>query len=84
MSSSSRLAFSFDFYRGVITALRIHLQEFSYSAKSLMFPLPVPGSQPRREPIKWDAAYPYRGLGFREIDADGTKIAIAEFPVRKV
>ena len=55
-----------------------------HSAKSLMFPLPAPGSQPKREPIKWDAAYPYRGLGFREIDADGTKIAIAEFPVRKV
>jgi len=38
-----------------------------HSAKSLIFPLPAPGSQPKRDPIKWDPAAPYRGLGFREI-----------------
>ncbi|CAG9184903.1 metallophosphoesterase family protein [Cupriavidus pampae] len=40
-----------------------------HAARSLMFPLPPPGSQPRREPLPWDAAQPYRGLGWREITA---------------
>jgi 3',5'-cyclic AMP phosphodiesterase CpdA len=41
-----------------------------HSAKSLMFPLPAPGSQPKRTPVAWDPAQPYRGLGFREIEAE--------------
>lgn len=51
-----------------------------HSAKSLMFPLPAPQSQPKREPIKWDPEHPFRGLGFREIDADAAarKLAIDE------
>ena len=36
-----------------------------HSAKSLIFPLPAPKSQPKRDPLKWDASQPYRGLGFR-------------------
>jgi len=36
----------------------------------LMFPLPAPGSAPKRAPIPWDAAAPYKGLGYREIEAD--------------
>ena len=54
-----------------------------HSAKSLIFPLPAPGSQPKREPIKWDPAEPYRGLGYRSVDA-GVKKAeyeITEYPV---
>jgi len=27
-------------------------------------------SQPKREPVAWDPAQPYRGLGFREIEAE--------------
>jgi hypothetical protein len=42
-----------------------------HSAKSLIFPLPAPGSQPKRDPVKWDPAEPYRGLGFREVKRDG-------------
>jgi hypothetical protein len=42
-----------------------------HAAKSLIFPLPAPGSQPKREPVRWDAAYPYRGLGFRDVAGDG-------------
>ncbi|HEY9714638.1 MAG TPA: metallophosphoesterase [Chroococcales cyanobacterium] len=38
-----------------------------HSAKSLMLPLPAPGSQPKRQPILWSAAEPYKGLGFRNI-----------------
>ena len=56
-----------------------------HSAKSLIFPLPAPGSQPTREPIRWDAAQPYRGLGYREVAAKNPPpaYAITEFPVRR-
>ena len=56
-----------------------------HSAKSLIFPLPVAGSQPKREPIKWDASQPYKGLGFRQVEAEPAKAnyAITELPVGK-
>ena len=41
-----------------------------HAAKSLMFPLPAPGSVPKRQPLPWDAAAPYKGLGFRDVEAD--------------
>ncbi|HEY9682272.1 MAG TPA: metallophosphoesterase [Oculatellaceae cyanobacterium] len=40
-----------------------------HSAKSLMLPLPAPGSVPKREPIAWNASEPYKGLGFRSVEA---------------
>src|SRR5262249_48094754 len=53
-----------------------------HAAKGLMFPLPAPGSQPKRDPIKWDAEHPYRGLGFREVEAEKpAKYDIVERPV---
>jgi hypothetical protein len=56
-----------------------------HSAKSLIFPLVAPGSKPKREPVPWDPAQPYQGLGFRGVDADVEKAAyqITEYPVRK-
>jgi len=56
-----------------------------HSAKSLMFPLPAPGSQPKRDPVPWDPAQPYRGLGFRNVDAEVAKaeFEIVEIPVQK-
>ena len=56
-----------------------------HAAKSLIFPLPAPGSQPKRTPIPWDAANPYRGLGFRDVDADAKDayFKIKELPVIK-
>jgi hypothetical protein len=56
-----------------------------HSAKSLIFPLPAPGSQPKREPVKWDPSAPYRGLGYREVAAKNPPpaYAITEFPVQK-
>ena len=35
-----------------------------HSAKSLMFPLPAPGSQPKRPPLAWEAAAPYAAWAF--------------------
>ncbi len=54
-----------------------------HSAKSLIFPLPAPGSQPKRTPLPWDASAPYKGLGFREIEAEaaGSALKVVEFPV---
>ncbi|RZI43893.1 twin-arginine translocation signal domain-containing protein [Herbaspirillum sp. HC18] len=56
-----------------------------HSAKSLMFPLPAPGSQPKRTPVPWDEAHPYRGLGFREVEAKrpAAEYKITEIPIRK-
>ncbi|MBS0324566.1 MAG: metallophosphoesterase [Proteobacteria bacterium] len=54
-----------------------------HAAKSLIFPLPAPGSQEKRTPLPWDPAAPYRGLGFREVDATPSTASygIHEFPV---
>jgi calcineurin-like phosphoesterase family protein len=54
-----------------------------HAAKSLIFPLPAPGSQPKRAPVPWNAASPYKGLGFREIEAEGdeAQYKIIEYPV---
>ena len=54
-----------------------------HSAKSLIFPLPAPGSQEKRTPLPWDASTPFKGLGFREVEAEVNESAykIQEFPV---
>jgi 3',5'-cyclic AMP phosphodiesterase CpdA len=56
-----------------------------HAAKGLMFPLPAPGSVPKRVPIPWDAASPYKGLGYRSITAKtgNAEYMITEFPVQK-
>jgi hypothetical protein len=56
-----------------------------HAAKGLMFPLPAPGSQPQRNPLPWDATQPYKGLGFRDIEAEVSETAfkITELPVQK-
>ena len=56
-----------------------------HSAKGLMFALPAPMSVPKKAPIPWDAAAPYKGLGFRDVEADVKKPAyeITELPVVK-
>jgi 3',5'-cyclic AMP phosphodiesterase CpdA len=54
-----------------------------HSAKSLIFALPAPASQPKRLPVPWDAKAPYKGLGFRGIEAERApvKYALTEMPV---
>ena len=47
-----------------------------HAATSLIFPLPAPLSQPKRAPVPWDAAHPARGLGFREISVDESRLAL--------
>ena len=54
-----------------------------HAARSLIFPLPGPGAAPKRAPIHWDPAHPYRGLGFREAQTRRHEhtYATVEFPV---
>ena len=53
-----------------------------YAARSLIFPLPAPGSADHK-PMPWDPAQPYRGLGWREIEVEskGAAYDIHEHPV---
>ncbi len=54
-----------------------------HSARSLIFQLPAPGSQPRRTPIAWNPAQPYAGLGYRTIEAHQRpdEFRVTEMPV---
>jgi 3',5'-cyclic AMP phosphodiesterase CpdA len=56
-----------------------------HAAQSLIFPLPAPGSQPKRAPIPWDAAAPFRGLGWRSVAAEPKQAAykLQEHPADK-
>jgi 3',5'-cyclic AMP phosphodiesterase CpdA len=51
-----------------------------HAAKSLIFPLPAPGSQPKRAPLPYDPAM--AGLGTRDVTMSA-KVGIAELPVTK-
>ena len=55
-----------------------------HAAKGLQYPLPAPGSVPVKKPVPWDANQPYKGLGFRSVEAKvkETRYAISEFSVR--
>lgn len=52
-----------------------------HAATSLIFPLPPPASQPKRTPLPWDAAAPFKGLGFREV---GGKTGSPALAVREI
>jgi hypothetical protein len=56
-----------------------------HAARSLMFPLPPAGSQPKRAPVAWDPAQPYRGLGWRTVKATRAPDAfgLTEQPVQR-
>jgi 3',5'-cyclic AMP phosphodiesterase CpdA len=56
-----------------------------HAAKSLVFALPAPGSQPKRAPVPWDAGEPFKGLGYRSVTVepyDG-ETKLVELPVTK-
>jgi 3',5'-cyclic AMP phosphodiesterase CpdA len=54
-----------------------------HAATSLIFPLPAPGSQPKRAPLAWDPASPFKGLGWRLVAAHPMRAAydLAEHPL---
>lgn len=53
-----------------------------HSARSLMFPLPAPGSVAKKAPLPWDASSPDHGLGWRSIAMQGASMRISEVPFR--
>ena len=53
-----------------------------HSARSLVFPLPAPGSVPKKAPLPWDDASPDHGLGWRQIAMRGAASRIVEVPYR--
>jgi hypothetical protein len=52
------------------------------SARSLIFPLPAPGSQPDNKPLPWDARHPYRGLGVHNVEVSGEKVEVADIGLK--
>ncbi len=56
-----------------------------HAAKSLMWALPEPGSVPKKAQIPWNAAEPYKGLGFRNVEAQVAQALyqIEEIPILK-
>jgi 3',5'-cyclic AMP phosphodiesterase CpdA len=42
-----------------------------HAARSLIFPLPAPGSAPKRAPLPWDPASKDHGIGYRGVEPDG-------------
>ncbi len=56
-----------------------------HAARGLMYPLPAPMSQPKKMPVPWDPAVPYRGLGFRRVKSKTStgELAITEYPVMR-
>jgi 3',5'-cyclic AMP phosphodiesterase CpdA len=56
-----------------------------HAAKSLVFPLPAPGSVPKKVPLAWNPAAPFDGLGYRQVDLAGYDgdARLTELPVVK-
>lgn len=56
-----------------------------HSARSLIFPLPAPGSVPKKAPVAWDPEHPGKGLGWRRVDPKSTDVAkrITEIDIGK-
>lgn len=54
-----------------------------HAAPGLMYPLPAPGSVPKKAPVAWNTAEPYQNLGFRTVEIDFSKPdpVITEYPV---
>jgi len=54
-----------------------------HAARSLMWALPQPGSVPKKAQIPWNPAEPYKGLGFRNVEAEirPARYEIKELPV---
>jgi hypothetical protein len=54
-----------------------------HSARSLVFPLPAPGTVAKKAPLPWDAASADHGLGYRAVKLAGGKSKADEIPFRR-
>lgn len=53
-----------------------------HAARGMMYPLPPPGSLPKKIMIPWDAAAPFKGLGYRAIDNMHDMLMLTELPLK--
>jgi len=53
------------------------------AARSLVFPLPAPGSVPKKAPLPWDPASADHGLGYREVKSHAAALEVREHPFAK-
>lgn len=52
-----------------------------HASESLIFPFPLAGSQPKKTPVAWDAAHPFKNLGFRSVEAEGKGLKLVTDPI---
>ena len=53
-----------------------------HAARSLVFPLPPPGSVPKKAPVPWDPKAPFHGLGYRSVEESlAREPQLTELPV---
>jgi hypothetical protein len=50
------------------------------SARSAMYPLPAPGSQPKKAPLPWNAAASDHGIGWRGIETASDAVTFEDHP----
>jgi 3',5'-cyclic AMP phosphodiesterase CpdA len=50
------------------------------SARSAMYPLPAPGSQPKKAPLPWNAAAKDHGIGWRGIETTSPVLKVDDHP----
>lgn len=48
-----------------------------HAALSLIFPQPAPHSVPKKAPVAWDPAHPYKDLGWRMVESDTPKSKVS-------
>ena len=51
------------------------------SARSALYPLPAPGSQPKKAPLAWDPAAKDHGIGWREVEVAEAEVRTEEHPI---
>ncbi|HVU05972.1 MAG TPA: metallophosphoesterase [Polyangiaceae bacterium] len=54
-----------------------------HAGRSLVFPLPAPGSVPKKAPVPWDPSTPFAGLGSRLVETRGDDYPLLELPVER-
>lgn len=52
-----------------------------HAARSLIFPLPAPGSVPKKAPLPWDPAASDHGIGYRTIAEGAESAKLEEYPL---
>lgn len=50
------------------------------AARSLVFPLPPPGSVPKKAPLAWDPQSSDHGLGYRQVNRENSALRVQELP----